>query len=418
MPKILGTNEWLSKVVEADVPLLEKIALCPRVETLVMRAFRLTRPGKPTEVAMEIPEDRKKLSWKPAILIGEGLKLGGKKALSSTGFPVFKGQNIFASGLKGQPMGYWDGDPKKPQSPKIYLYHSLFKTEALFAARKIIQLPTIYKVTGDEVFQNSTILIQLTRYLPLHKWTLSRPIQWFAAKTMRAGIIEDLAGTWMGREYLRLPVPANATEQQLAKVEQTGTDLLHADEDTADARRHVRAAIEGAPSSTLRSLIVNGDSRIDGLNLGDAGSVGVPVSGVRVEGETIVGEDLLLHITVPDGSLRTYLAYLLSEMSADDDELELSPSAILDLSVPNDLAAVVAEIERWQGGNREARFLETHRALDLVCGEILGLTADEVDRIIEDMTNGPFLSEIKPMYAYRGFRQQPYSDREGRNMYD
>jgi hypothetical protein len=416
MPKTLGTNEWLSKVVKDDVPLLEKIAASPRVESLVVRAYRLTRPGKPTEVALAIPEDRKKLPWKPAILIGEGLKLGGKKALSSAGFPIFKGQNIFASGLKGQPMGYWDGDPKRPQSPKIYLYHSLFKTDSLFAARKIVQLPTIYKVTGDEVFQNSTILIQLTRYLPLHKWTLSRPIQWFAAKTMRAGIIEDLAGTWMGREYLRLPVPANATDEQLAMVEQTGTDLLHADEDIADARRHVRAAIEAAPSSTLRLLIINGDCRISGLDLGDAGAVAVPLAGVRAEGETIVGDDLLLHITVPDAGLRIYLAYLLAEMSAEDDELELSPSDILDLSVPNDLGEVVAEIERWQSGNREAQFSQAHRALDQACGEVLGLTEEEVDHIIKDMSDSPFLSEIKPMYSYRGFRQQPYSDREGRNI--
>ena len=356
-----------------------------------MRAYRLTRPGKPTEVALEIPEERRSLPWKPAILIGEGLKLGGKKALSDAGSPVFKGQNIFPGGLKGQPMGNWDGDGKKLLSAKIYLYRSLFVPGALFAARKIVHLPMVYRVTGDEVFQNSTIMIQLTRYLPIDKWTISRPIQWFAAKTMRAGVIEDLGGTWMGREYLRLPIPADATEDQMAALEIAGTELMTADEDLADARRHVRQAIDDAPARTIRSLVVGGDARAAGFDLGIAGPGPVPVSNVRIAGKEIVGDDPLLRVVVPDDALRTYLACVLTEMASEQDDLELEAAAILDLRVPNDLSRVVAEIERWQSGNREEQFHQAHRKLDLACGEILGLTEAEVDWIIEQMTNDPFL---------------------------
>lgn len=417
MPKILATNQWLSKIVAADAELLDKIAHCPRLESLVMRGWRLTRPGKPTEVAMVVPKGREAQPWKEAILIGEGLKLGGRKALSAAGVPVFKGLNIFPGGLKGEPVGHWDGDASKLLSAKIYIYRSLFVPGALFAARKIVQLPSIYRVTGDEVFQNSTIMIQLTRYLPIDKWTMSRPIQWFAAKTMRAGVIEDLGGTWMGREYLRLPVPAEATEGQLATLEQAGSALTTADEDLADARRHVRAAIDGAPSATLRSLIVRGDARTDGFDLGTASAGVIPVSNVRVEGEAIVGDDLLLRILVPNRDLRTYLAYALAEKASERDDLEMDASDMLALRVPNDMATVVAEIHRWMRGNREEHFKQAHRDLDLACGAILGLTDAEVDWIIGQMASDPFLSELRPMYAHRGFRQQPYSDRVGRNMY-
>lgn len=275
----------------------------------------------------------------------------------------------------------------------------------------------VYRVAGDEVFQNSTIMIQLTCNIPIDKWTISRPIQWFAAKTMRAGVIEDLGGTWMGREYLRLPIPADATEKQIAALETAGTELMTADEDLADARRHVRDAIDSAPSRTVRLLIVNGDDRAEGFDLGIAGPGPIPVSNVRVDGTVIVGDDLLLRITVPNDSLRAYLAYVLAEMGSEEDDLELDAARILDLRVPNDLTKVVAEIEQWQGGNREERFHQAHRTLDLACGDILGLTEAEIDWIIAQMTTDPFLSELRPMYAHRGFRQQPYSDRAARDMY-
>ncbi len=127
--------------------------------------------------------------------------------------------------------------------------------------------------------------------------------------------------------------------------------------DLADAHRHVRDAIDGVSSRTLRSLIVNEDLRADGVVLGLAGAGPIPVSNIRVDGTVIVGDDLMLRISVPDDGLRAYLAYMLAEMASEDDNLELDAAGILDFKVPNDITRVVAEIKRWRGANSEERLM-------------------------------------------------------------
>jgi len=74
------------------------------------------------------------------------------------------------------------------------------------------------------------------------------------------------------------------------------------------------------------------DTRMDGFNAGVASADPVPVSNVRTEDDAIIGGDLLLRITVPNEGLRTYLAYTLSELASETDDLELGASDIFDLN--------------------------------------------------------------------------------------
>jgi hypothetical protein len=207
MPSVVGTNEWLSKVRAEDVAALKTIAQCPRLaeEALVAHWQRLK--SGPLELREAASQSNAQKGWRSTVLVQQGLEFGGTKAFSTEGRPAFRGQNIFAGGLKGEPAGRWAGDFDAVDNPRIYKYEPIFQKGCVFAARKIAQLPTIVRVVGDEVFQNSCIVMALKRYLPLHLWALSRPIQWFCAKTLRAGIIEDLGASWVTREFLRLPFP-------------------------------------------------------------------------------------------------------------------------------------------------------------------------------------------------------------------
>ena len=75
----------------------------------------------------------------------------------------------------------------------------------------------------------------------------------------------------------------------------------------------------------------------------------------------------------------------------------------------------MAAVRAYEAADPQLEFHEAHLELDKCVGDIVGLTEDQVMWIVEQMTTAPFLSELRPMYAYRGYREQPYSTRAGRN---
>jgi hypothetical protein len=417
MPSVVDTNEWLSKVRSEDVAALRMIAQCPRLaEEALVAHWRRTKGGQ-LEFQEDTPHISAQKGWRRTVLVQQGLEFGGTKAFSAEGRPAFRGQNIFAGGLKGEPAGRWAGDFKVVDNPRIYKYEAIFRQGCVFAARKIAQLPTIVRVAGDEVFQNSCVVVALKRYLPLHLWALSRPIQWFAAKTLRAGIIEDLGASWVTREFLRLPVPSLATADQLRLLEDVGGALVESDETLADARRGVRSTLESQrPLVPLQKLIVDGDKRVAGFNLDLSMGENFALTAVDVHGDTLVGDDAAFKMTVPNDTLRAYLLYCLREIISDaETEAQLTSAAVLKIGVPSDLTTVVEAVKDYELASPQTTFDIAHLELDKLTGVILGLSADQVSYVVEQMTTAPFLSELRPMYAYRGYREQPYSTRSGRN---
>lgn len=416
MPSVVGTNEWLSKVRAQDVAALKAISICPRLSAEALVAYWRHPKNGLLELRDEPPQNGAQKGWRRTTLVQQGLEFGGTKAFSAEGRPAFRGQNIFSGGLKGEPVGRWAGNFAAVDNPRIYKYEAIFREGCVFAARKIAQLPTVVRVTGDEVFQNSCVVIALKRYLPLHVWALSRPIQWFCAKTLRAGIIEDLGASWVTREFLRLPVPAGATAGQLEALENAGTALVEADEMLADARRGVRSTLEHQTLTPLQDLVVDSDARTAGFKLDLSGGESFALTAIEAHGDVLVGDDAAFRVTVPDHALRTYLLYCLREITADaDGEVQLTATTMLRIGVPGDLAAVVKAIEAYNTAIPQTSFDTAHLELDQVAGAILGLSAEQAAYIVEQMTTAPFLSELRPMYAYRGYREQPYSTRSGRN---
>lgn len=413
-----GGSSLVTKLAPEDVRALETISKSPRLGDIVRLAYRKQVNRQPTRVALTVPEGEE-AEWQPTALLNYGLKLGGKSALTADGAPVYKGQNVFPSGLRGEAMGRCDSTTyDKADHLYIYLYRSLFDTVRMFVIRTISQLPTACRLPADAVFQNTVFLTQLVEDFPLHIYLLSRAVQWYCAKLLRSSIVEDLTTTWVKKHLLMIPIPApeRRTPALTENLERVGEALLAADQDLADAHRHVDDAIRSSASTPLVTLLINNDPRSHGLDL-HLPQEPVPIVGARECGMDIVGDNLLFKVTVSDAGLRRFMLYTFKRMLGEDPEAEVTREDVGRLSVPTDLTPVIAAIEALTAHDRQGAFDAALTELDEVVGPALGLGADQLAYVIAEMQNDGFLKELRPMYAHRGLRVQPYADHSESDRY-
>jgi len=396
---------WPTKLRTGDLAILARLREAPSLSTLVPRVWRRTVRRR-TRVASVPPANEPAGAWKSTLCAGQGMTLGGRDALSDVGMPVFRGQNIFPTGLKGQPVGFWDGDPDTPKLARLHLYQPLFDYERLFAGRKICQLPTVCRAPPGTAYQDTAIVIQLAMDLPLDAWVLARPIQWFAAKVARSGIVEDLGASWHKRQYLSLPAPA--ADADLTEFAAQGAVLLEADRNLADGERRIAAALFATASAPLATLAANGDPRTAGLGIGPLAHGAVSLDGVREEGTRIVGDDPGLALDVPDEGLRMYLLYALGIVTGDGAE-RFTLDDLQGLSIPRDTASVLEAVHQSGDQQRKQDFEKAHAEIDKLAAGLLGLTDEQGDLISDAMRSDPFLSKLRPSYEYRGARAQVYS---------
>ena len=394
---------WPTKVRSADLPLLRRLHAAPKLVGHVPRVWKLVRRDEETLVAASRPEGADGLRWQSVLHAGQGMTLGGEGALGDVGAPVYRGQNIFPTGLIAAGVKRWDGTARVKMK-RFHLYDSLLNRERLFAGRKIAQLPTVARVDElDAMFQDTVIAIQLATDLPLHMWVLGRPIQWYAAKLVRSGIVEDLGASWHKRQYLSLPAPP-VEHADYSELKDAGRALLAADLDLADSQRHVDDALRASELTPISKLVASGDPIVSGFALANPLHQPVQLGDVQVQGTRLLAADGQFDLEIPDDRLRRFVAFQLRTFSQAGEAIALQD--LVSIRVPRILDPVLEAIAEFETADRQAAFEQAHGRLDAVVGELIGLTAQEVETIGEAMRSEPFLREIKPNYAHRGFREQ------------
>ena len=409
------TAAILTKISEADACVMERLAQAPRLGNIIKLAYR--KRGRDAGPSVDrIPEGENPLLWEPYSLFGYGLKLGGSSALASSGLPIFKGQNIFPSGLIGEPMGFWDPKLSHVDSLLLYTHFHLLDHTKLYAIRQISQIPTACPVPANTVFQNTVQLAQLTEDFPLNLYLLSRIPQWFAIKVCRASIIEDLTTTWFKRGLLLLPIPPNRSAGDIAALRAAGGRVISRDKDLANAHRHVERLIADSPKKTLFDLFAENNSVVAGADLTSVASGGV-VTAVHEQGDEVVSDDLFFRITVPNAALRKYLAYMLDRLVDEGDDVTFDRDTLGKLQVPADLENVTAAIDQMRSTDPTRTFQDALMELDQVVAQLFGMPEEDFNYITSAMVNDGFLKQLRPSFEHRGLRIQPYADHSQDDRY-
>jgi hypothetical protein len=409
-------NSILSKLQLNDQPVLAKLAGMAKLEDHVSIAFRRRRRGIQPNIASEILPGTQAHDWEPRRLMGKGLELGGPRVFTQTGRSVYKGLNVFPTGLAGEPMGHWDGTTD-PQSPNLYTYESLFESSQLFVSRELAQLPTISRVPKDVVFTNTVILIHLSKRFPLHGWVLSAPVMYAAALMLRATIIEDLGCHWYPSNLAAIPMPTNWTEDQLVLLEKSVDDLLTADKGLANGLSVIQAKLTIAQFS-ISQLIARGDPIVSNVVLPEY-EAELPDSLVDDSNlGCLKDSENRIFIQVPNDSLRVVVRYLIQAIDPSDYE---NSQIIGEIKVPNtqnELDVLAQDILDFESDQAQKDFDVARLNLDNTAGKMLGLSLEEVEFIRHRMANDEFLSKLRPMWAHRGLHVQGYTDHSGGGRFD
>ncbi|HEX4133302.1 MAG TPA: N-6 DNA methylase [Bryobacteraceae bacterium] len=414
------TSAILTKVSSEDAAVLGRMAQAPRLGSIVKvvykrRGHREVGTAQANAVE-EIPAGSSPLEWEPYVMLAYGIKLGSTRAIVDSGWPVYKGQNVFPEGPQGDPMGYWDAGRSVVDSLRLYAYRHLFDFSRLYAVREISQLPTACPVPPDTAFQNTVLMVQLAEDFPLNLYLMSRIPQWFAIKALRASIIEDLTTHWFKRSVLLLPIPASRNAEDVAALREAGGRVISRDKDLANAHRHVERLIEDSPKKTLFELFAENNPVVAGADL--TGAVpGVLVTSLREQGDELVNDDLSFRITVPNTALRRYLAYMVDRLVDEGDDVTFGVGTLGALLVPANLEAVAEAINQMRSSDPARMFEYALMELDRVVARLFGMSDEDLNYITSAMISDGFLKQLKPNLEHRGLRIQPYADHSQEDRY-
>jgi SAM-dependent methyltransferase len=414
------TAAILAKVSAADACVLERMAQAPRLGSIVKVVYK--RRGQrevgtaQANAVEQIPPGDNPLEWEPYVMLAYGIKLGSARAIVDSGWPVYKGQNVFPEGPQGDPMGYWDAGRSVVDSLRLYAYRHLFDFSKLYAVREISQLPTACPVPPNTAFQNTVLMVQLGEDFPLNLYLMSRVPQWFAIKALRASIIEDLTTHWFKRSVLLLPIPSQRGPEDIAALRNAGGRVITRDKDLANAHRHVERLIQESPKKSLAHLFAENDPVVADADLTGASSA-ADVAEVHEQGDEVVSNEMFFRIKIPNPALRKYVTYMLGRMLDEDEDFTLDVETLGKLEVPANLEAVAAAIEEVQSTDPASTFQEALMDLDRVVARLFGMPEDDLKYITSAMTIDGFLKQLKPNLEHRGLRSQPYADHSQDDRY-
>jgi hypothetical protein len=397
--------ELMTKVKPDDRNILAKIAIAPRLAEAIDLA--LVKKNDASIFKFELEPHEAKL-YRRTLLLQDGLKLGSTRATSGDGpLKVYKGLNIFPGRLLGAPIGGWLVGSEKES--RIYRYREVLDTTRLFAARQIGQSPTITPVPDGAVFQNTALLLQLKAAFPLNVWVVSRVLQFYCAKVLRASIIEDLTAHWYKRQLCLLPMPIRSAPDLKSKLMKAGEELFVADRGVSNRYLTVQAVIASG-SQTLRQLIRDSDPRAGGIDLNGVPKGDATLETFEVSGSSILG-GAAWQLDVPNSQLRKWLSHLLTR-ELEGGPTDLNRGSLLDMAVPDALDDACSALDAIASTDPDVVFESALAALDAIVGEALDLGTEEIAYIQTQMREDPFLRHINPMWEKRGLSRQAYRDVE------
>lgn len=400
---------WLtSKVQAGDVDILLKLGAGAKLRDYIQTVYRKVRGKDRGIVAAEVPTGAGQFEWQARKLIGKGMMPSGKKMFTPTGRGFYRGLNIFPGGLRGDPVGLWDGTVA-PAEIRTYKYDALFATERLFVAREMSELPTIAAVPPDVVFNNKVNLIQLSVAFPLNGWVLSRPVMFVAATCLRSTIIEDLGCHWYPKTLGLLPMPAQVTDDLRQRLEAATATLIEKDANLADRWRHVEALLSGSATQSVSQLIASGSPLVDGFVLPIHEPDDALPDGIEITETGLQGEGGAFQLPVPTADLRAVLWYMIDRKRLAEDA-EVPVAYIGACPVPGNIAEVAAAIRSAHGSSAQGEFDSARDELDRIAAEALDLSTEQLAYICQRFREDPFLSQIRPMWAHRGLHVQGFQD--------
>ncbi len=346
-------------------------------------------------------KDEEDLRWEKADMVRMGAAFRGEiHQAEKGGLDVFKGENIVACQLEGDPVNQ-DIDVNKMDDASLWRFADILPergfafhqispalTCAPFKPRKCIILNTA------SLFFPKASLVEF----PFDFLVLSRLYQYFFGLSQREAILFRARCHVYPSTVRRLPWSDKLTEHQDKLVQLRG-EFLAACENLHQREQVLLEQLEGAPHTTLQEIVTEAaKAKVDWseeIEAGKSVKIGDPVVYER-DGLFVIqpADDLLHWIAINDESIARCFAEGLQLQT----EESISRKLMLDIPIPTP-----ATLKQWQqtvaefdARNYEKSLGGIFDKLDKIVAKAFKIPTAEVDFIKSEFQNDPMLRRVHP----------------------
>jgi len=345
--------------------------------------------------------DPRDLRWEETDMIRMGAAFRGEvHQIENGGADVFKGENIVACQLEGDPVNQ-NIDVNKMDDASLWRFADILPKKG-FAFHRISTALTVAPFAPvDCIILNTATLFfpkSELRDFPFDFLVLSRLYQYFFALSQREAILFRARCNVYPTTVRRLPWSDKLAEQQdrLVKLRE---EFLAACENLHQREDVLREQLAGTAHTTLKEIVTEAvQAKVDwseDLEAGKSVKIDDPVVCER-DGLFVIqpGDDLLHWIALNDETIARCFAEGLKLQT----EESLSRNAMVDIPIPTP-----ATLKQWQKtvANFDAKNYEQSLdgildKLDKIVAKAFKVPANEVEFIKSEFQTDPMLRRVRP----------------------
>jgi len=393
----------MTRVTPERYAVLEKLWRCGTLRDAAKRYWvRIARGDGKQATDVQPP---RLVDWKEEVMITAGIELRGQKAYMPGGHPVYKGENIVAGEIQGDPVER-DFDLSGIDKNSLWAFPDILPHRG-FAIPQVAHCPNAAPFDpANATFTNTVTLLfprEDLQEFPFDLLFMSHIYIFFAALAARMGVLRLCRSHIYPTNLGYLPWTDMLVEAR-ADIELLRGPLTEA----CHARFRKQAALDEAlsalPLSTLKSHLQNDPAaRLVWGECFDAAdfetTISAPTLEERGEGEYAIflSEDRTEWIELTRKDIAEGLVLALAQHAGES----LGKSNIINMPVPVDhreKSDWLKILSAFDEKNTEAEMEERLASLDKLIGNAFGLSPEEIEFVRSECKKDPFLRQILPRY--------------------
>jgi hypothetical protein len=353
-------------------------------------------------------KDEEDLRWEETDMIRMGAAFRGEIHQAEGGLDVFKGENIVACRLEGDPVNQ-NIDVNKMDDASLWRFADILPERGFAFHRISTALTAAPFAPGNCIVLNTATLFFPTSRLkgfPFDFLVLSRLYQYFFGFSQREAVLFRARCNVYPTTVRRLPWSDKLAEHE-DKLLRLREEFLAACENLHQREDVLVEQLEAAAHTTLKEIVTDAaKAKVDWseeLQAGKSVKIGSPVIYER-DGLFVIqpGDDLLHWIAVNDEKIARCFAEGLQLRT----EESLSLKVMVDIPIPTP-----PSLKQWQktvadfdAKNYEKSLGGILDKLDKFVAKAFKITAAEVEFIKSEFQNDPMLRRIRPNLPFTNRR--------------
>lgn len=408
----------LTRLTEKRIPVLDKLRANQTFEDIA-KPYWVRKDGAKI---VEWTDDKTKttIEWEQKPMLARGMVFRRHKPTTSGGLQVFKGENIIAGEIQGNPVEEnidvaAMGRPHHSDA-SMWKYLNILPEKGL-AVAQMAHCPNgaMFNPSKKAFTDTATIFFpkdSLAKF-PFDLLLVSNVYVYFYALAARMGIIRALTSHIYPANFGKLPWNDLLTQHQ-DEIEQLRPTIIDACEKVFNARATLDAAINGAGFDSLKDALRK--LKHTSVEWGHSFDMPDHVAEITKTSATnldegfiriFVSQDLMDWIMINDQCIADGLMLALELYKGES----LKKADIFKLPIPvgeNQRSQWISIVTSHSVQVAEDGMSQTIDQLDRFVGRALGLTDDDIDFIQKDLSEDSFLKHIKPRYPGQETRKQGF----------